>query len=56
MQADTLVDLAETLRLLDRRGETAEILEQAIGLYNQKGNVVSATAVGALLGRAARRS
>jgi class 3 adenylate cyclase/tetratricopeptide (TPR) repeat protein len=55
MQADALVDLAETLRLLDRRGEAADILEQAIGLYNQKGNVVSATAVGALLGRAARR-
>jgi hypothetical protein len=55
MQADALVDLAETLRLLDRGGETAEPLEQAIGLYEQKGNVVSASAVAALLGRAAHR-
>jgi hypothetical protein len=53
MQADALVDLAETLRLLDRRGGAADLLEQAIGLYTQKGNVVSANAVGALLGEAA---
>jgi class 3 adenylate cyclase/tetratricopeptide (TPR) repeat protein len=46
LQADVLIDLAETLRLLNRGGETAEILEEAIGLYNKKGNVVSATAVG----------
>jgi hypothetical protein len=55
MQADALVDLAETLRLLDRRGEGADVLAQAIALYNQKGNVVSATSVATLLGRAARR-
>ena len=53
MQADALVDLAETLRLLDRRGGAADLLEQAIGLYTLKGNVVSANAVGALLGEAA---
>ena len=49
MQADTLVDLAETLRLLDRGGETTDILEEAIELYERKGNVVSATAVRALI-------
>jgi hypothetical protein len=45
MQADALVDLAETLRLLGRPGETADILQRAIGLYERKGNTVSATAV-----------
>jgi class 3 adenylate cyclase/tetratricopeptide (TPR) repeat protein len=49
MQADALVDLAETLRLLNRRGETMDLLEEAIALYETKGNVVSATAVGALV-------
>jgi hypothetical protein len=48
MQADALVDLAETLRLLDRRDESAGALAEAIGLYRAKGNLVSATAVGAL--------
>jgi class 3 adenylate cyclase/tetratricopeptide (TPR) repeat protein len=45
MQADALVDLAETLRLLGRHGETDDILQRAIELYERKGNVVSATAV-----------
>jgi class 3 adenylate cyclase/tetratricopeptide (TPR) repeat protein len=49
MQADALVDLAETLRLLDRGGETRGLLEEAITLYETKGNLVSATAVAALL-------
>jgi tetratricopeptide (TPR) repeat protein len=49
MQADALVDLAETLRLLDRGGETTDILEEAIELYERKGNVVSATAVRTLI-------
>jgi class 3 adenylate cyclase/tetratricopeptide (TPR) repeat protein len=50
MQADALVDLAETLRLLGRGGETQEILEQAVELYTRKGNVVSAAAVRPLAG------
>jgi class 3 adenylate cyclase/tetratricopeptide (TPR) repeat protein len=54
MQADALVDLAETLRLLHRPSETADILAQALGLYERKGNVVSATAVRSLI--AARQS
>jgi class 3 adenylate cyclase/tetratricopeptide (TPR) repeat protein len=49
MQADALVDLAETLRLLDRGGETRGLLEEAITLYETKGNIVSATAIGTLL-------
>jgi hypothetical protein len=49
LQADALVDHAETLRLLNRRSETAEILEEAVTLYVRKGNVVSATAVEALV-------
>jgi hypothetical protein len=49
MQADALVDLAETLRLLDRGGETTDSLEEAIELYERKGNVVSATAVRTLI-------
>jgi class 3 adenylate cyclase len=49
MQADALVDLAETLSLLDRPGEAANILEDAIGRYETKGNLVSARAAAALL-------
>jgi class 3 adenylate cyclase/tetratricopeptide (TPR) repeat protein len=49
MQADALVDLAETLRLLHRAGEAQEILEQAVELYEKKGNVVSAASTRALL-------
>jgi ATP/maltotriose-dependent transcriptional regulator MalT len=41
MQADALVDLAETLSLLGRGEEAAESLDEAIGLYEAKGNVVS---------------
>ena len=47
-QADVLVELAETLRLLDRPEEAADAAEQAVGLYEAKGNVVSARAAGAL--------
>jgi class 3 adenylate cyclase/tetratricopeptide (TPR) repeat protein len=49
MQADALVDLAETLQLLGRADEAAAILLQAIERYEAKGNAVSATAVGALV-------
>jgi tetratricopeptide (TPR) repeat protein len=49
MQADALIDLAETLRLLGRAGEAPEFLEQAIELYEKKGNVVSAAAARKLL-------
>jgi len=49
MQGDALVDLAETLRLLGRAGEAPESLEQAVDLYEKKGNVVSAAAARKLL-------
>jgi tetratricopeptide (TPR) repeat protein len=44
MQADALVDLAQTLQLLGRPGEAADVLDDAILRYNEKGNVVSAHA------------
>jgi tetratricopeptide (TPR) repeat protein len=42
MRADALVDLAEVLRLVGRNDEPKGILEDALRLYEQKGNVVSA--------------
>lgn len=48
MQAGALVDLAETMRLLDRPDEALPVLEEAIGMYETKGNLVSARAAGAL--------
>jgi tetratricopeptide (TPR) repeat protein len=55
MQADALVDLAETLRLLHRSGDAAGPFEEALQLYEEKGNVVSAAAIRPLVAdRAAR--
>ena len=42
MRADALVDLAEVLRLVGRKDELKGVLEDALRLYEQKGNVVSA--------------
>jgi class 3 adenylate cyclase/predicted ATPase len=39
---DALVDLADVLRLAARRQEAASAFEQAVQLYEQKGNVISA--------------
>jgi len=47
--ADALTDLAEVLRLQNRAGEAATAAEQAVRLYEQKGNVVAARKVQALL-------
>jgi class 3 adenylate cyclase/tetratricopeptide (TPR) repeat protein len=44
-RADALVDLAETMRLLGRDDEAAPALEEALQLYEAKGNVASAAAV-----------
>jgi class 3 adenylate cyclase/tetratricopeptide (TPR) repeat protein len=55
MQADALVDLAETLRLLGRPGDAAEILEQAVELYERKGNIASAAAAKTLIAPGAAR-
>jgi tetratricopeptide (TPR) repeat protein len=49
LQADALVDLAETLRLLQRPNESMDVLAEAIRLYESKGNLASATAVRALV-------
>src|SRR5262245_4506077 len=49
MQGGAFGDPAETLRLLGRAGEASEILEQAVGLYERKGNVVSASAARKLI-------
>jgi hypothetical protein len=51
MLADALVDLAETLWLLGRDGESQAPLAEAIGLYEAKGNVVSAAAARGRLDR-----
>ena len=42
MRADALVDLAEVLRLVGRKDEPKGVLEDALRLYERKGNVVSA--------------
>jgi class 3 adenylate cyclase/tetratricopeptide (TPR) repeat protein len=52
MLADALLDLAETRSLLGRGEQAAEPLSEAIGLYEAKGNVMSATAARARLDRA----
>jgi hypothetical protein len=46
------MDLAEVLTLGGRRSEADQAIEAAIGLYERKGNVVSAARATAALGRA----
>jgi DNA-binding SARP family transcriptional activator len=48
--ADALLVLAEVLRRTGRPAEAAEALEEAVALYERKGNVVSAAAARALAG------
>jgi predicted ATPase/class 3 adenylate cyclase len=47
--AHALADLAEVLRLGGRREESARVLEEAIHLHEQKGNVVAADTLRAVL-------
>jgi len=42
LRGDTLMDLAEVLRLAGRADEAASAVEDALRLYEQKGTVVSA--------------
>jgi class 3 adenylate cyclase/tetratricopeptide (TPR) repeat protein len=49
LRGDALIALAEVLRLADRPEEAATVGEQALRLYEQKGNVVSAGKARALL-------
>jgi tetratricopeptide (TPR) repeat protein len=51
--ADVLLVLAEILRLTARRDEAAELVEDALRLYERKGNTVGADRTRALLGEAA---
>jgi len=41
-RGDALLDLAEVLDFADRPDEAAPVIAEALGLYEQKGNVVSA--------------
>jgi class 3 adenylate cyclase len=49
MRGDALMSLAEVLRLGDRREQAARAVEEALRLYVQKGNVVSAKKAGMIL-------
>ena len=49
LRADALMDLAVVLRFAEREGETAPVLDQALELYEQKGNVVGAERARGLL-------
>ena len=44
-QAETLVDLAEVLRLAGRRKEADDVLEGAVELFEAKGNVAAVEAL-----------
>jgi tetratricopeptide (TPR) repeat protein len=54
--ADALMALAEVLRVAERPSEAVHAVEQALSLYEQKGNVVSARKARALLGELQMRS
>jgi hypothetical protein len=54
-QADALVDLAETLRLLERADEARPAVDEALSLYEAKGNVASGVAVRQTWGLTAER-
>ena len=49
LRGDALINLAETLRLADRSNEAAPLLEEAVILYEQKGNIVAAAKARAVL-------
>jgi tetratricopeptide (TPR) repeat protein len=49
MRGDSLLNLAEVLRLADRRAEAAAAGKEALALYEQKGDIVSAGRASALL-------
>ena len=49
LRGDSLLALAEVLRLAGRKGEAAEAMRQALALWEAKGNVVYAGATRALL-------
>jgi hypothetical protein len=44
-QAETLVDLAEVLRFAGRRKDAEDVLEDALALFEAKGNFAAAEAL-----------
>jgi tetratricopeptide (TPR) repeat protein len=52
LRADTLVDLAEVLRQAERPADAAAAVQEALRLYEHKGNLVSAERARALLAEA----
>jgi hypothetical protein len=48
--------MVNPLRLAERPGEAAPVIQEALNLYEQKGNVVSAGKARALLGELETRS
>jgi tetratricopeptide (TPR) repeat protein len=55
-RGDTFMALAEVLRLAERSNEALPAVEEALRLYEQKGNVVSAGKARALLDDVQKRS
>jgi hypothetical protein len=49
LRAEASADLADVLRLANRPSEAAAALDEAIGLHEQKGNVVEARRLRSLL-------
>jgi hypothetical protein len=49
LRGDALMDLAEVLRTAGRETDSVPFVEQALELYEQKGNVVAADRAGASL-------
>jgi class 3 adenylate cyclase/tetratricopeptide (TPR) repeat protein len=49
LRGDALMSLAEVLRLADRADEAVSVIEEALRLYEQKGNLVSADRARSLL-------
>jgi ATP/maltotriose-dependent transcriptional regulator MalT len=55
LQADALCELASVLQLNGKTGEALQVIDEAIGLYRSKGNVVSAQHAAALAAKFAAR-
>jgi tetratricopeptide (TPR) repeat protein len=49
LHADVLLDLAEVLQLADRPDEAREATDQAVGIYERKGNVAAASTARSLV-------